>query len=406
MELKTYFAQDDSGNLITEPTVHVYGVGTKNLVSGLKSATGATLQNPFKGATNGQIQFAAPNGDYDMQVSSDVRSYTMRIRFVDLSEQVNEANAAALRAIEASRLSIGEVTTTKSGGSAAAEITGEPGQQILNLRIPRGEKGDEGAAGPASIGTNLVMNPEFIVNQLGLTGTVTLAADKYGHDGWKAGSSGCTYTFAPDYSSDGNFIITITAGSLMQTITRWEGLNFISGRENMVLSWMGTAQGQFVGSGYGGYGASGVTTNVSRTQSQAIEFGVGTVTKVKLEFGTSPSIFRRRSYAEEMALCRRYLLPVGELIGRAISATAVECVLQIDRPLNNQNPTLICNGVASFVRPAGSSNVASSQSSFLGYLAGSIFKPSATIVLQNFDGLSIGAIGRIYGAQLFLEARN
>lgn len=43
---------------------------------------------------------------------------------------------------------------------------------------------------------NRLINSNFVINQLEKTGTVTLAANEYGHDGWKAGASGCTYTFA------------------------------------------------------------------------------------------------------------------------------------------------------------------------------------------------------------------
>lgn len=43
---------------------------------------------------------------------------------------------------------------------------------------------------------NAIINGNFGINQRGLSGTVTLAANAYGHDRWKAGASGCTYTFA------------------------------------------------------------------------------------------------------------------------------------------------------------------------------------------------------------------
>jgi hypothetical protein len=82
-------------------------------------------------------------------------------------------------------------------------------------------------------GRNRIINGAFAVNQRAKSGTVTLAAGAYGHDRWKAGASGCTYTFTRPAMTA---IISITAGSLMQVI---EGLNIEGG--NYRLSHSGTA---------------------------------------------------------------------------------------------------------------------------------------------------------------------
>lgn len=99
MEIKTFFAQDQLGNTIANPSVTVYNAGSTTLATGLKDAAGNALANPFSGTENGQIQFSAPNGDYDMRVTSTLRSFTMRVRFVDIYEQaqiaVNAANNAS-----------------------------------------------------------------------------------------------------------------------------------------------------------------------------------------------------------------------------------------------------------------------------------------------------------------------
>lgn len=99
MEIKTFFAQDQLGNTIANPSVTVYNAGSTTLATGLKDAAGNSLSNPFSGTENGQIQFSAPNGDYDMRVTSTLRSFTMRVRFVDIYEQaqiaVNAANNAS-----------------------------------------------------------------------------------------------------------------------------------------------------------------------------------------------------------------------------------------------------------------------------------------------------------------------
>ena len=65
------------------------------------------------------------------------------------------------------------------------------------------------------MGDNRIINGNFAINQRGQVSGTALAAAAYGHDRWKAGASGCTYTFTaalPDTT------ITITTGSLTQII--------------------------------------------------------------------------------------------------------------------------------------------------------------------------------------------
>lgn len=140
-----------------------------------------------------------------------------------------------------------------------------------------------------------IINGNFAVNQRGVSGTVTLAAGAYGHDRWKAGSSGCTYTFA---TSNNVTTITITAGSLLQVI---EGNNLFSG--TYILSWTGSAQGRI---GAGSYGASGITATVTGGINLNIEFNAGTLSKVQFNAGATALPFQPRSFAEELALCQRY----------------------------------------------------------------------------------------------------
>ena len=143
---------------------------------------------------------------------------------------------------------------------------------------------------------NKIINGNFGVNQRGVSGTVTLAAGAYGHDRWKAGASGCTYTYA---TTQNVTTITITAGSLMQVI---EGLNLQSGTH--VLSWTGTAQGRVDN---GAYGASGeVTGTAVGGTNQTIEFNAGTVSRVQYEPGTVSTPFEHRLYPAERELCLRY----------------------------------------------------------------------------------------------------
>ena len=150
----------------------------------------------------------------------------------------------------------------------------------------------------ASVGgfRNRVRNGNFGVNQRGVSGSVVLSAGAYGHDGWKAGASGCTYTFA---TSNNVTTLTISAGSLQQVI---EGINLESG--TYCMSWTGTATGKI---GAGALSASGVTQAVTGGTDTTIEFSTGTLSRVQLEIG-SATTFEQRPYATELAICQRYFL--------------------------------------------------------------------------------------------------
>lgn len=83
MELKNLFAQSKTGPIIPTPTVYVYEPGTTTLVSGLQDKNDAPISNPFTGTADGFIQFAAPDGDYDVRVTGSGREFTLRMRFID-----------------------------------------------------------------------------------------------------------------------------------------------------------------------------------------------------------------------------------------------------------------------------------------------------------------------------------
>lgn len=152
---------------------------------------------------------------------------------------------------------------------------------------------------------NAIINGNFAVNQRGVSGTVVLSAGAYGHDRWKAGASGCTYTFA---TSANVTTITITAGSLIQVI---EGVNLYT--DTYTLSWSGTAQGKI---GAGSYSGSGVTGSVTGGSNLNIEFNTGTLSLVQLEAGTVASPFERRDYGRELMMCQRYCYSITAETGQ------------------------------------------------------------------------------------------
>jgi len=153
----------------------------------------------------------------------------------------------------------------------------------------------------ANYGRNLIINGDFSVNQRAVSGTVALSAGEYGHDRFKAGSGGCTYTFA---TSLGVTTITITAGTLLQVI---EGQNLPS--KTVVLSWAGTAQGRI---GFGSYGSSGsVTDTLAGGSNISVEFNTGTLTNAQLEFGGTSTEFEHVHSADQLARCQRYYVRYG-----------------------------------------------------------------------------------------------
>jgi hypothetical protein len=156
---------------------------------------------------------------------------------------------------------------------------------------------------------NKIINGNFGINQRAVSGTVVLAAGQYGHDRWKAGAGGCTYTFA---TSANVTTLTITAGTLMQVI---EGENLLSGTH--VLTWTGTATARVDS---GSYGASGLTGTATGGTTQTIEFATGTVSKVQYEPGSVPSPFEHRPYGTELVLCQRYY-ETGGIYGFGYAAT-------------------------------------------------------------------------------------
>lgn len=114
MELKTYFAQDAAGNIISSAIVHVFLQGTTTLATGLTRADGTHLENPFAADGAGRIQFRAPDGYYDVQVSAGPGIIqTLTIQCVDYSG----AKADAYRAEAAADL---------------ADVSAEQAQNALN----------------------------------------------------------------------------------------------------------------------------------------------------------------------------------------------------------------------------------------------------------------------------------
>jgi hypothetical protein len=153
-----------------------------------------------------------------------------------------------------------------------------------------------GGTAAAIPGANTADNNGFAVNQRGYVSGTALAAGAYGHDRWKAGAGGCTYTFAAPSGPSNS--ITITVGTLQQIV---EGEALAGG--TYTLSWAGTAQGRI---GAGSYAASPVSGSVTAGANTTIEFNTGTLSRVKLEIGSVATPWVALSPQQQLAACQRF----------------------------------------------------------------------------------------------------
>lgn len=98
MELKNFFPLDGNGNVLPNATCYLYERGTENLVPLLRAANGTILANPFSSAADGLVQFAAPNGYYDLRVVSGARDSRLVMQCNDVNDTLKLAEKAASRA--------------------------------------------------------------------------------------------------------------------------------------------------------------------------------------------------------------------------------------------------------------------------------------------------------------------
>ena len=215
-------------------------------------------------------------------------------------------NLAARQQADAEDIAAGLSTTMLRDGTSVATADLPMGNHtITGIRkaVVAGEPVEfSQLASAGGVVANRLQNASLNVNQRALSGTVTLAANAYGHDRWKAGASGCTYTFTP---SGADTILTITAGSIVQVIA---GTDVEAGV--FILSNGGTAQAR----AYQGGSASApalsacpVTTGTLAAGAPIfVEFGPGSVFRPQLEIGTTVHNFARRPSGAELPLCIAY----------------------------------------------------------------------------------------------------
>ncbi len=163
---------------------------------------------------------------------------------------------------------------------------------------------------------NCIINGNFSINQRGYVSGAAVGAGLYGHDRWKMGASGDTYTFS---TTANKITVTIPATKVLQQVI--EGVNLFTG--TYILSWEGSAQGKIGG---GSYGSSGITASVTGGANLTIEFGAGTVSNIQFERGSIATPFEQRPIGLELSLCQRYYCVFNSGCGAAYpSVAAAQC---------------------------------------------------------------------------------
>jgi hypothetical protein len=209
---------------------------------------------------------------------------------------------------------------------------------------------------------NRIRNGGFAVNQRAVSGTVTLAAGAYGHDGWKAGAGGCTYTFTI-YA--GISTLTITAGSLLQVI---EGGLYLPEGGTYALSWAGSAPGRVYQGSAGGYAAGPiVATGLTPGGNTTIEFGAGTLSLVQFEPGSVATPFEYRD--DEIDRCRRYFQPLGNWVGTVQEGNASLIFLYGRFPSMRAAPTPLLANPSNYLARPNIANITPSGIAFAGLTA-------------------------------------
>lgn len=217
---------------------------------------------------------------------------------------VIDTNGNELLKVTATASAVNEVTLANAATGNAPTMTASGDDTNIGFKLVAKGTGEITAKvngsdvfnASSSFGfKNRIINGQLNINQRGVSGTVTLTAGSYGHDRFKGGASGCTYTFA---TSNNVTTLTISAGSLIQVV---EGLNLESG--TYTLSWTGTVQGKI---GAGSFSATGVTGSITGGTNTNIEFNTGTLSLPQLEKGSTATSFDYRDYGTELFLCQRY----------------------------------------------------------------------------------------------------
>lgn len=278
------------------PTGDGQSLRWQQLTKGADIASAATITVPVEGSVFNIT------GTSTISAINDV--YPGRIAYFIFGGVLTLTNSSSL-------VLPGGVNITTKANDVMAFLNESPG--IWRCIAYPNRVGVQAGEIPTSTFKNKLINGNPLINQRQVSGTVSLTAGKYGHDRWKAGAGGCTYTFS---TSNNVVTINISAGTLVQVI---EGASFMSGSHT--LSWTGTAQGRINAAAFS---ASPAVATLTGGTNALVEFSTGTFAMAQLEAGSNATPFDVRPIGIETTLCQRYyrLLGVGTP-AYAISTTSI-----------------------------------------------------------------------------------
>ena len=263
----------------------------------------------------GNFTFNLPAAPGTLAMLSDVAAEATARTAADAAEVIARDTAIGVEttratAAEGANAAAISAETTARAAAVLAEVTARNtaiGVETTRATAAEGANATSALVAAGGIGRNRIHNGGFGINQRGQVSGVALAAAAYGHDRWKAGAAGCTYTFA---QAQPTTVITITDGTLQQVI---EALTVEGG--SYTLSWQGSATARING---GAYGASPITVaGLAANTAITVEFATGTVDRAQLEPGAVASVFVRRSFRYELAECQRFFQTYASFVAQA-----------------------------------------------------------------------------------------
>ncbi|GHB09823.1 hypothetical protein [Salinicola rhizosphaerae] len=114
MEVKTFFAQSGDGSVIPHADVSVFRHGEETPADDLADAAGKPMPNPFQAGAQGQIQFAAPNGHYWLEVASAHSRQRLDTQFFDQAAVSSASGTQSLtRALDQRLIVVDSVDTLR-----------------------------------------------------------------------------------------------------------------------------------------------------------------------------------------------------------------------------------------------------------------------------------------------------
>ncbi len=317
-------SQDSSGTLVSRKAAlsviatYLGGVGPQNNFDGTADPT--ATNNAAEGYSVGSQWFNVSSGEIFKLIRFDGTDAVWVKTTLTLDELGSAATAAVTDFLQVANngSDIADPAAFRAALALGAAATRDVG--LGPNQLPTTSEADARYAQRA----NLLVNGDFSVNQRRFAGG-NLAAGEFGYDRWGTPSGGA----GADVSVS-NGVVTLASGALVQVIESpdlaGEELN-VSVEDptaDITVEVEGVVGTITAGSGRRGTtiavpGASTGDVTVKLSSASTVSFS-----RVKAERGDFPTAWAPRLIAEEMAICQRYFLILGDQRGISASYSAVD----------------------------------------------------------------------------------